>query len=91
MKTFSFGGIFTSYYLFYYFKNPTDDFISHKILDFKSGINPQMSTFCEIAAAYFRHEKLKFDVVIRALGSKEVTAQNTSPLHSLSSSLDIHM
>lgn len=67
-------GMTKVWYLFYYFTKSSPDYITHQLMDFKADDEPQLNTFSEIALAAAKAIPIKFDYILRVLGSSELTA-----------------
>jgi len=62
------------WYLYYYFKKDSPDYLTHQLMDFKADKKPQLDTFSALAADAMAAEDIKFDYILRVLGSDELTA-----------------
>lgn len=74
MKTTQCEGFEKVWYMAYYFRWPTSDYVSRQIMDFKRGDIPPKEAFSEMAAEEFTLLGHKFDYVTRVLSSKELVA-----------------
>lgn len=73
LRSFDCPNLITGWYLYYYFKYPSGDYLSHQLMDFKADKENQLKTFSQLAAEAFGETDWTFDYVVRALGSKEIT------------------
>lgn len=72
-------GLIECWYLYYYFKYRThNDYLSFKLMDYKGDKEAQIEIFSRLAADAFAKDGLKFDHVVRVLGSEETTPKATS-------------
>lgn len=74
LKSFECPNLIVGWYLYYYFRYPSGDYLSHQIMDFKADKDLQIQTFSQLAAEALAETDWTFDYVVRALGSKEITA-----------------
>jgi predicted amidophosphoribosyltransferase len=74
MKSFECQGVIAVWHLYYYFKYPSGDYLSHQLMDFKADYEQQIKTFSQLSSDAFGKTEWTFDFVTRALGSKETTA-----------------
>lgn len=66
-------GLNRCYYLYYYLKTWThNDFLAFRLVAFKEDKPDEIAVFSRLAAAAIKKEKLKFDYVVRVLGSSEL-------------------
>lgn len=63
------------WYMGYYFRWPTSDYMSKQIMDFKRGDLQPREAFSDLAAQEFSLLGGRFDYATRVLGSKEMVAQ----------------
>ena len=78
MKETTLPGFEAIWYMCYYFKWGTSDYISRQIMDFKADKQKQLRTFSSLAACEFHGIGVKVDYVIRVLGSNELVALKSS-------------
>jgi predicted amidophosphoribosyltransferase len=62
------------WFMGYYFRWPTSDYISRQVMDFKRGDLAPREAFGDLAAQEFEMLGRQFDYVTRMLGSKELVA-----------------
>ena len=74
MKSFECPNLTAAWYLYYYFRYPSGDYLSHQLMDFKADLKPQIKTFAALSAEAISDTDWTFDYVTRVLGSKEITA-----------------
>lgn len=81
------------YFLAHYYKYHSRHFddVSQSLLDFKDGKKEAVNKWSLIAANCFRRSQLKVDIVIRALGSGELTASGNAPLDKLGKTIAIYL
>lgn len=75
-----------TYYLHSYFPKASgkEDFQSDRILNFKNGVADDVKYYCDESKKKFLSNRQKYDIIIRALGSNEISVANGSkPLDKL--------
>jgi predicted amidophosphoribosyltransferase len=80
MNTTTCNGLERVWYMCYYFKWGTSDWLSRQMMDFKRGDAPQIEAFSNLASEEMKKLGKSFDIVMRVLGSKELTATKASKL-----------
>ncbi len=71
-----------AYHLAYYIPGSVDDRVTHYITGFRQGQEPQTTQWIRLAALLLS-QTLSIDVIVRALGSKELRPEGSSPLDRL--------
>jgi predicted amidophosphoribosyltransferase len=87
MNQFSCSGLDDAWYLYYYFRNPTSDYLSHQLMDFKGDYKEQVGLFSSLAAEACAALNTKFGFVTRVLGSAEITPLTNSRVRTIAKAI----
>jgi hypothetical protein len=82
------SGFIREWHLCYYEPNHrSDDLLTQKVLSFKNGINADIEIWSKWSIDELKNQNVKFDFIVRSLGSRELIANGSAPLDKLCRSL----